>query len=206
MMRIGVDVDGVLNNISEWHISYGAKFCAENNIDRGKDISKYFVKDVFHLTELERDLFWKPNMINLVKNIPVRSFAAEVIHKLRKMGHTIVILTSRDNHFLYDEHAGRMDEYTVEWLKKHEIEYDEILTGSGSKIDTCLSNHIDVMIEDKDQNILEISKHIPVLCFDALHNQHVDGANIIRVYCWHDVLRYFEKNDLSLSQDGLEVI
>ena len=26
-MRIGVDVDGVLNDVAEWHFAYGSKFC-----------------------------------------------------------------------------------------------------------------------------------------------------------------------------------
>ena len=29
-MRIGVDIDGVLNDIAEWHYSCGFKFCCEN--------------------------------------------------------------------------------------------------------------------------------------------------------------------------------
>ncbi len=166
-MRVGVDVDGVLNNISDWHIAYGSKFCLDHHIQRERDMSAYFLRDVFGLTEVERDRFWIPNMIDLVKNIPVRPFAAETIRK--------------------------MDEYTEEWLKKNGIEYDEILTGSQSKIDTCLENNIDLMIEDKDKNVLEISKHIPVLCFDALHNRKIECSNIYRIYCWPDVLHYFEK-------------
>lgn len=204
-MRIGVDVDGVLNNISDWHITYGSKFCLDHHIHRERNMNAYFLCDLFSLTEAERDKFWKPSMIELVKNIPVRPFAAETIHKLREMGHTIVILTARDNQFLFDEHAGKMDEYTEEWLKKNGIEYDEILTGSKSKIDTCLENNIDLMIEDKDKNVLEISKHIPVLCFDALHNQSVVGPNIHRIYCWPDVLHYFEKTK-DFDIEILEVI
>lgn len=31
-MRIGIDIDGVLQNMQEFIFDYGAKFCYENNI------------------------------------------------------------------------------------------------------------------------------------------------------------------------------
>ena len=51
-MRIGVDIDGVLNDIGEWHYSCGFKFCIENNIDRGFNPYKYMMEEQFNLTVL----------------------------------------------------------------------------------------------------------------------------------------------------------
>lgn len=31
-MKIGIDIDGVLQNMQEFILDYGAKFCYENNI------------------------------------------------------------------------------------------------------------------------------------------------------------------------------
>ena len=42
-MRIGIDIDGVLNDIGQWHYSCGFKFCIDNNIDRGFNPNKYMM-------------------------------------------------------------------------------------------------------------------------------------------------------------------
>lgn len=190
-MRIGVDIDGVLNNISDWHLSYGSKYASLKGIDRGFHPDEYFVKDVFSFTDRERNEFWDQHMVKLAKTIDIRPFAVEVLHKLKEMGHTIVILTARNSDFLIGEYEGKMDDLVLEWLDKHGVPYDEIITDSTSKVSKCLEYSLDVMIEDKKKNILEISKHIPVLCFDQLHNRGVEGHNIHRVYTWYQVYDYF---------------
>ena len=43
------------------------------------------------------------------------------------------------------------------------------------------------MIDDKVENINEISKHIPVICFNAGYNKECKGKNIYRAYSWYDV-------------------
>ena len=52
-MRIGVDVDGVLNDVAEWHFAYGSKFCAEHNINRGFNPTGYYMEERFYLTAEE---------------------------------------------------------------------------------------------------------------------------------------------------------
>ena len=47
------------------------------------------------------------------------------------------------------------------------------------------------MIEDKANNVEEISKYIPVLCFDAPYNSEVKKENVYRVYSWYQIYKYF---------------
>ena len=175
-MRIGVDIDGVLNDIGQWHYSCGFKFCIENNINRGFNPNKYMMEEQFGLTDKENYKFWKEYIFDLMVSIPTRPYAAKVIHNLREMGHEIIILTARDNRYLTNQYANTMNFYVEEWLNKNNIEYDGIISGSGNKKDKCLKNNIDIMIEDKARNILEISNHIPVLCFDAPYNKNINKS------------------------------
>ena len=192
-MRIGVDIDGVLNDIGGWHYSCGYKFCIENNIDRGFNPYEYLIEKQFFLTEKENNKFWKEYIFDLMVSIPTRSYASRVINELRNMGHQIVILTARDNRYLTNQYANTMNFYVEEWLKKNNIEYDEIISGSGNKKDKCLKNNIDIMIEDKANNVIEISNHIPVLCFDAPYNLEVNKDNVTRIYSWYQIYDYFLK-------------
>ena len=52
-MRIGVDLDGVLNDVAEWHFACGSKFCLEQNINRGFNPKGYYMEDQFHLSSEE---------------------------------------------------------------------------------------------------------------------------------------------------------
>ena len=54
-MRIGVDLDGVLNDVAEWHFACGSKFCLEQNINRGFNPKGYYMEDQFHLSSEENN-------------------------------------------------------------------------------------------------------------------------------------------------------
>ena len=193
-MRIGVDIDGVLNDIGEWHYSCGFKFCIENNIDRGFNPYKYMMEEQFGLTDEENYRFWKEYIFDLMVSIPTRPYAAKVLGLLQEMGHEIVILTARDNRYLTNQYANTMNFYVEEWLTKNGIPYDEIIAGSGRKKEKCQKNKIDIMIEDKASNVKDISDIIPVLCFDAPYNQNINKENVTRVYSWYQIYQYFLDN------------
>lgn len=190
-MRIGVDIDGVLNNVGEWHYSCGFKFCIENHIDRGFDPYKYMMEEQFNLTDEENYKFWKEYIFDLMVSIPTRPYAGKVLQLLKEMGHEIVILTARDNRFLTNQYSNTMNFYVEEWLNKNSIPYDEIIAGASSKKDKCIKNKLDIMIEDKASNVIKISEIIPVLCFDAPYNLDVNKENVTRVYSWYQIYKYF---------------
>ena len=50
-----------------------------------------------------------------------------------------------------------------------------------------MDNNIDIMIEDKVDNINKISSKIPVICFNAGYNRQCKGNNIYRCYAWYDI-------------------
>lgn len=193
-MRIGVDIDGVLNDIGEWHYSCGFKFCIENDINRGFNPYEYMMEEQFGLTDEENYKFWKEYIFDLMVSIPTRPYAGNVLQLLKELGHTIVILTARDNRYLTNQYANTMNFYVEEWLNKNNIPYDEIIAGSGNKRDKCLKNKLDIMIEDKAKNVEEISEHIPVLCFDAPYNLKINKENVHRVYSWYQIYKYFLDN------------
>ncbi len=186
-MRIGVDLDGVLNDVAEWHFACGSKFCLEQNINRGFNPKGYYMEDQFHLSSEENNEFWRQYIFDLLIAIPIRPYASEVINKLRKAGHKIVILSARDNQFLTHQYSGMIDYYVKAWLDKYNVEYDELVINTSNKREKCLSIGLDLMIEDKASNVDDISKIIPVMVFDAPYNQGCTGKNVIRVYSWYQI-------------------
>lgn len=45
-MIIGIDIDGVLTDISRFYLDYGAKFALENNINEIADPDGYEIEDM----------------------------------------------------------------------------------------------------------------------------------------------------------------
>ena len=170
---------------------YITKFCYNTN-----DITKTkntFCEEVSEkqFKEFYADKFWKEYIFDLMVSIPTRPYAANVLSLLQEMGHEIIILTARDNRYLTNQYEDTMNFYVEEWLTKNSIPYNEIIAGSGKKSEKVVKNNIDIMIEDKASNVEAISKIIPVLCFDAPYNLDVKGDNIVRVYSWYQIYKYF---------------
>lgn len=186
-MRIGIDIDGVLTDIERFVADYGTKFCIENNLPINIKSGEYDEYKTFNWTEEKAIEFWNKYIIYYATKYQAREFASEVIQKLKEEGHEIYLITARNDYGVPKEYIGKMKEIVPQWLKDNNICYDKIIYTEGSKLPYCVGNYIELMIEDWDKNVKEISIKIPVLCFDCGYNKNIKGKNITRVYSWYDV-------------------
>lgn len=135
-------------------------------------------------------------MYDYVTNEPSRKFASEVIQRLKEEEHEIYIVTARYATNTDTVLGSRMRSIVRNWLKEENIYYDNIIFSPEDKLDTCKQNHIDVMAEDKVENINSISTIIPVICFDRGSNRICSGKNIHRVYNWYDIYHLIHDNKI----------
>lgn len=184
-MRIGIDIDGVLTDIEQWQLDYGGKFFSKfNKSVVNKD--GYEMAEIFGVSDELDNLFWNEYLYEYVKE-PSRKFSSEVIKNLKLTGNEIYIITAR---YLTDrntEDGQKMRQNVIDWLKQENIIYDKIIFAPEDKLQICLENNIDVMIEDKATNIEKISTRLPVICFHVGYNKHCKNDNIYRVYNWYDI-------------------
>ena len=173
-MRIGIDIDGVLTDIEQWQLDMGSKNIFEKYNKEIVDAKGYDLKEIFDIEENLDNEFWREYLFDYAENEPARKTARS--------------LTDKDN-----ENGKRMRNTVTNWLKKYNIYYDKIIFSPEEKLDICMENNIDLMIEDKVDNINKISKHIPVICFDARYNQECKGKNIYRCYSWYDIYAKIKK-------------
>lgn len=196
-MNIGIDVDGVLTNLENYQLKYGKKYFGEDAPIHETEID---IKEIFGCTKAEREKFWIKYIWKYCLQEPSRSNAAVTIQKLKEEGHKIHIITSRA-HVMEDNVVGKLfRKMLYDWLEKEKIPYDSITLCSerGSEIDkkiACEAKKIDVMIDDKKENVETLSKITNVLCFDAKYNQECNGENITRVSNWNQI--YNEINRLA---------
>lgn len=198
-MRIGIDIDGVLTNIESFVADYMTKYCIENNIEYKIGKSSYNVYETFNISKEQGNKFWDAYIEDYAKNEKARAFASEVIEELKEDGHEIYIITARWFANRDDEIGNKMRETVKNWLCEYKIPYDKLVfvkASNESKDKEIAENKIDLMIEDNPSNINELSKIIPVICYDAEYNRDCKGEKIIRCYSWYDIyktIRNFSK-------------
>lgn len=195
-MRIGIDIDGVLTDIEQWQLDYGSKFYFEKYNKQILDNEGYETTDIFKVDSKLDDEFWTEYFRDYSINVNVRTFASEAIKKLKQDGNEVYIITARGSFLSHSASVMSIEEnknIVLEWLKRNEIEYDKVIFSPEDKLSICLENNIDVMIEDKVDNINKISTKIPVICFHAGYNKTCNGNNIIRCYSWYDIYAKINK-------------
>ncbi len=186
-MRIGIDIDGVLTNIEQYQLDVCSKYAYELFNKEIKNGNEYDTMDIFGLTKAENDELWSHCILDYGINERPRKFAREIIKKLKNDGNEIYIITARTNTERDDQSGEKNRDMVKTWLKNNDIYYDKLIFSSRDKFEICKSNKIDLMIEDKVDNINKISLIIPVICFNACYNKECVGENIIRCYSWYDV-------------------
>lgn len=193
-MNIGIDIDGVLLDLERFAIDYGTKFCIEENLDVKINIQEYWEGLKFNWTEEQENKFWNKYIIKYFKQYQPREFASEIIKKLKKEGNKIYIITARNEEGLPQEEYGKSQEITKTWLNENNIEYDKLIfTPDSEKLEQCLKNNVEIMIEDSPTNIKNISEKIPVIKYNCSYNENILGKNIITTYSWYQIYDIINK-------------
>lgn len=189
-MRIGIDIDGVITNFEQYVLDYFSKYCVENNIEYNIKEMHYLTEKTFNVSSNITDEFWKVFLEHYAINEEPRRFAGEVIKKLKQEGNEIYIITARWTTNRDDEIGEKMRNIVKDWLSKYDIVYDKLIFSKGNneeKEQELIDNKIDLMIEDNPNNIMQLSKIVPIICYHTQYNRHSLGDNITRCYSWYDI-------------------
>ncbi len=181
-MKIGIDVDNTIIDT----LPVLKKYCREYNekvIKRNLKMNEegFAVANLYEWTQEEKTDFLIKYIDEVREQAPIKKNAQEIIQKLKQEGNTIYIITAR-------KQIGDRSPYeaTQKFLKKNDFQYDELVVQKDKK-QFCIDNNIDVLIDDEPQNIESVSKFIPVIVFEAIHNKKINGKNIIKVNTWDEV-------------------
>ena len=198
-MRIGVDIDGVLNRRQEFILEYGSKYCLETGRGHLQDPNALHFGDMYGWTKPERDDFWDHYGWLQMYVLPAQLCASDVIKKLKADGHEIWIVTGRNNG---DRRVLEMPEHetwdvvTRRWLQNNEIYFDEFGFNHQNKGQFCRDNQIDVMIEDDPGYLETFDEQTKVFIFNQPYNRNATTPNCERVFGWYDIynkIRELEK-------------
>ena len=189
-MNIGIDIDNVISKFDE---ALEEEFLKHDKELRNTGIinpNKHMTEGMFDWTDEEVWSFYLENVERIAQNLDVKEGAKEYIEKLKKDGHTIVIITGRDNGEYTDPYN-----MTKKWLKEKEIPYDKLIFVNGYKNDKqgkaakCIENGIDIMIDDSRGICKEcFQNNITTLIMDKPCNREI--KEITRVYNWKEIYEF----------------
>lgn len=197
-VKIGIDIDGVINNQEQFNLECGKQFCHKNHLSCIPDLTAYEIQDIFNWAESDYRRFQREYYQDFfLTDTYIRSYAKEIIHLLRKK-HQIYIITARKS--TLPERLGHpesVDIITEKWLRDAGIEYDTFFRAPTilEKWTILKQYQIDVMIEDSPDFLAQSasSRSITTVCFDATYNRDFPGAETVpRIYSWCEVLDFID--------------
>lgn len=186
-MRIGIDIDDTITNTWECMKPVYAEIfnISLEELNKAKYPYYYAVKDKV----LSLDDFFSMIVKHYDKigsNLKVKEGAVEVINKLHDEGNKIIIITARSR--------GYTEPYkiTKDFLDRNNIKYDKIIIGANDKSIPCVSEKIDLFIDDSVKHCEEVSNvGIKVVLIGTQYNE--DEKRFTRVCDWYQVKEYIDK-------------
>lgn len=188
-MKIGVDCDGVLTDLSAYYQKYGERFFRRKP-DEPDGCS---ISEMFGCSGRVEFIFGMRYFIPYCKKWPPRVNAAETLRKLADDGHELYQITARK--FVTD--TGLLGRYSrdmhAKWLNENNFHFKDIFYCSEGmapehKLKACRKYPIDVMIDDRPEVAWYLSSRgLRVLLFDTPYNQRAYCPEAIRVKDWDDI-------------------
>lgn len=179
-MKIGIDCDGVLTDMSEYIYEYGEKWFKR----KPSNPDSYSVTEIFDCTDKEEFLFGLRYFFTYCKKWPPRTDAVKINNMLINDGHQLYEITAR-KFVMMKNPLGWYSRHVFEkWLKKYGFIFNGIYYCSENnspkdKLEGCRKFDIDIMIDDKPEVAMYLAENdIKVFLVDAKYNQEVRHNNI----------------------------
>ena len=200
-MNIGIDIDDVIIDTYEIYFAYAQKYTIEELKkepiikDDGLLKTSCYATYMHNWTQEQEDVFWGKYARTILENANLKTFAKEIIERLRKEGNRIIIITARE---------GIEEEITYEYFKKVDLKADKVICGVKNKGKTAKENKIDIFVDDNYENCLETSKlGIKTYIMDIRSNRNIKDNNIERVYSWPHLYQKIKQSNIN-SKGGIK--
>lgn len=192
-INIGFDADGVLFDTEYFQLS--SKACSYMKKRYGfnvANINGYGIKDIFACGKKIEMQFWMRFVFYYSLIFRARPGAGETIHRLRKQGNRVFIVTSKACSLEknYKSIVVRLLfrlSLLLNGIYVDGIEYCSVDNSAQEKFNACKRKNIKIMIEDKKENIERLSEEFFVLCFDSRNNQGMFNSNVFRVHNFDEI-------------------
>lgn len=151
-MRLGIDLDNTICDTLAVTLYLQKVYSLNNEVEESS---------IWENENLKKD-FLQTNLRKIYKNTKLKRGVKESFNILRSNGIEILVVTSRNQDYVKDVQG-----ITYSFVESNHLPVKEILFNSGNKVDICLKNKIDLMIEDRYDKFLNLrNANINTLLFD----------------------------------------
>lgn len=184
-MKIGIDLDGVVFDSEQTFRTYEEIFEVEKNRNTLKNREEPKFQGRYSWSEEDQKEFSK-YFLEISKNSPIMAGFKKVYELLKKENIEFVVITARGGF------VEEMMEDAKRILQENNIEFDKYYWKQDDKLDVCLKENIDIMIDDDYKIIEKLSKNnIRTLYFrDSGIKKLKENDYIKEVNNWGDIYRY----------------
>ena len=181
---IAFDIDGCVNCIKEDIVDLGRSYFKSEKVVL--DESGYYLRDIYSGAEEKRyDEFWVKYGYEIYTNPPREGFIS-VVKYLKEKEIEACYITTIDLKKIYN--GSSFKDITESWLRRYEIELPVYYRKDKDAI--ALELGVELMVEDKPDNIMKLQKVTEVLIFDHPYNISIKGNHVNN---WYDVLAWIKK-------------
>lgn len=198
-MNIAIDLDGVLFDTEYWFMTYASLFNLDVKGGKVKNKDGVWVQDRYNWKKDDIKRYIESCSFEIEKVAPLMPLAKEVLAALSK-NHKIFVVSSRGNW-----HEGE-EKVTLKRFKKEKLKFEKTLFKQHSKVQACLENKIDIMIDDYPKNAVELAENgIKCLYFRDLTKESVEHKNVTEVRNWGEIavelikLGIIERSELNIN-------
>ncbi len=177
VLTIGIDIDGTVTSPSSivplMNESFGRDL-------RYEDCYEYNLANVYNITDEEFDNWLDQHGERLYKEAPVHGNADDILRAWYPHFKLVYISAREDRH----------RDVTINWFSRYDIPFHELdLIGSHDKLSAAKKRGVDLFLEDRLENALQLSEalQIPVFLFDTPYNQGDLPSLVHRVTTWDEV-------------------
>lgn len=151
-MNIGLDVDGVIFNTEEWLSIYAEIFDIETfKKDSLINPFEYYKETQYDWDKEHSDEFLKTYLLKSTYDSTFIAGAVWVIKRLKELGHKIIIISARGND--YPEVLPVLEKR----FKDEGLSFDKIHWKIKNKLEVCVNEKIDVMVDDRPSTCQKLS-------------------------------------------------
>lgn len=186
-MIIGIDVDGVVLDLYAWLEKRMKKYSKQILGKKVNNKNARHVYERYGLTKAQDEAFWDLYRWDYSKQVKSFKGLKKYFAILQKQGHELYFITARSRAGKDDEEGREMRRLIEKSLLDAGAVYDKIIYTSEdkSKINACLENKVDVMIDDSTGNILELKDKLFCIIYDHKYNRWLKG--VARAKNWKGV-------------------
>ena len=188
MLKVGIDLDGVVFDSETTFRTYEELYDIDelkgNNLI-SREEPKFQTR--YNWNNEEQKRFIEKYFLEVSKNSSLMSGFKIIYEKLKQLDLELIVITARGGYIL------EMKDDAIRILNENNITFDKYYWSQSDKLDICLKENIDIMIDDDYRIITKLaSNEIKTLYFRDTNMKKLEENNFIKeVNNWGDIYRYF---------------